>query len=94
MIFDQSVKYWIMESIMNDRQANRTSVGTTKHMSHNVKKTVPFYMCVQRRLKSTWASAQSDQSLRCTHEENLASLAILNAPSEYSSQTARMRKLI
>ena len=25
--------------------------------------------CVQRRLRSAWASAQSDQSLRCPHEE-------------------------
>ena len=29
------------------------------------------WVCVQRRLKSGWASAQSDQSLRCSHEESL-----------------------
>ena len=28
-------------------------------------------VCAQRRLKSAGASAQSDQSLRCPHEENL-----------------------
>ena len=28
-------------------------------------------MCAQRRLRSDWASAQSDQSLRCPHEETL-----------------------
>ena len=28
-------------------------------------------MCIQRRLRSAWASAQSDQSLRCSHEESL-----------------------
>ena len=28
-------------------------------------------MCAQRRLRSAWASTQSDQSLRCTHEESL-----------------------
>ena len=27
--------------------------------------------CAQRRLRSAWASAQSDQSLRCPHEETL-----------------------
>ena len=27
--------------------------------------------CAQRRLRSAWASAQSDQSLRCPHEESL-----------------------
>ena len=28
-------------------------------------------MCAQRSLRSAWASAQSDQSLRCPHEESL-----------------------
>ena len=28
-------------------------------------------MCAQRKLRSAWASAQSDQSLRCPHEESL-----------------------
>ena len=28
-------------------------------------------MCAQRRLRSAWASAQSDQSLPCPHEESL-----------------------
>ena len=28
-------------------------------------------LCAQRRLRSAWASAQSDQSLRCPHEETL-----------------------
>ena len=27
-------------------------------------------MCAQRNLRSAWASAQSDQSLRCPHEES------------------------
>ena len=30
-------------------------------------------MCAQRRLRSVWTSAQSDQSLRCSHEEALGS---------------------
>ena len=28
-------------------------------------------VCAQLRLRSAWASAQSDQSLRCPHEETL-----------------------
>ena len=28
-------------------------------------------MCARRRLRSTWASTQSDQRLRCAHEESL-----------------------
>ena len=35
-------------------------------------------MCTQQRLRSTWASAQSDQSLLCPHEESW-SLAIIRA---------------
>ena len=30
------------------------------------------WVCAQRRLRSAWTSAQSDQSLRCPHEESLA----------------------
>ena len=30
------------------------------------------WMCTQRRPRSAWASAQSDQSLRCPHEESLS----------------------
>ena len=33
-----------------------------------------YGMCAQRRLRSAWASAQSDQSLRCPHEETLSPL--------------------
>ena len=29
------------------------------------------WLCAQRRLRSAWASAQSDQSLRCPYEEAL-----------------------
>ena len=39
-------------------------------------------MCTQQRLRSAWASAQSDQSLRCPHEETL-SLATHWAHSKY-----------
>ena len=42
-------------------------------------------MCAQRRLKSTCASAQSDQTLQCPHEET-ESLAIENVPSVDSDQ--------
>ena len=43
-------------------------------------------MCAQWRLRSTWASAQSDHSLLCPHEEGW-SLAIIRAHSEASDQT-------
>ena len=30
-----------------------------------------MWLCAKRRLRSAWTSAQSDQSLRCLHEESL-----------------------
>ena len=50
-------------------------------------------MCVQRRLRSAWASAQSDQGLRCPHEEILGpSLPIERTVK--TDQTGRMPRLI
>ena len=43
---------------------------STYNMSRD--KTKPTkWVCAQQRLRSAWASAQSDQSLRCLHEETL-----------------------
>ena len=39
-------------------------------------------ICGQRRLRLAWASAQSDQNLRCPHEEKLGSLVTHWAHSE------------
>ena len=41
------------------------------------------WVCAQRRLRSAWASAQSDQSLRCPHEETL----IPKLPNERTAKT-------
>ena len=41
-----------------------------KQMSHDMTKPKKW-VCAQRRLRSAWASAKSDQSLRCPHEESL-----------------------
>ena len=40
-------------------------------------------MCAQRRLRSAWASAQSDQNFRCPHEESLGPYL----PTERASKT-------
>ena len=39
-------------------------------MSHDMTKPTKW-LCAQQRLRSAWASAQSDQSLRCLYEESL-----------------------
>ena len=49
-----------------------------------------MWLCAQRRLRSAWASTQSDQSLHCP----LGSLAPHWAHSEDSDQTGRMPRLI
>ena len=41
-----------------------------KDMSHDMTKPTKW-VCTQRRLRSAWASTQSDQGLRCLHEETL-----------------------
>ena len=53
---------------------------------------VPSGMCAQRRLKTSCASAQSDQSLRCPHEEILhpwlskkCPVRIMIEPREYAT---------
>ena len=51
-------------------------------------------MHTQQRLKSAWAAAQSDQSLRCPAWRKLGSLVTHWAHSEDSDQTGRMPRLI
>ena len=50
-------------------------------------------MCTQRRLRSAWASAQSDQSL-LTAWRKIGSITTLWAHREDSDQTGRMPRLI
>ena len=50
-------------------------------------------ICTQRRVGSAWASAESDQSLCCLHEES-GSLATHWAHSEDCDQIGRVPRLI
>ena len=50
-------------------------------------------MCAQRRLRSAWASAQSDQSLPCVHEESLGPKLPLKSTAK-TDQTGWMTRLI
>ena len=50
---------------------NRTGKETrNNNMSRDMTKPTKW-LCAQRRLRSVWASVQSDQSLRSPHEESL-----------------------
>ena len=55
---------------------------------------VPSDMSAQQSLKSACASAQSDQSFCCQHEETLLSWLSKNAPREDFDQTTQMHRLI
>ena len=61
-------------------------LGQLKHF-------LPEYMCTQRSLRSAYASAQSDQNLRCLPEGALAPWLPKKCPAK-TDQTARMRSLI
>ena len=49
---------------------NFIGISFENKMSRDMTKPTKW-LCAQRRLRSAWASAQSDQSLRCPHEETL-----------------------
>ena len=51
-------------------------------------------MCAQQRLGSAWASAQSDQSFRCSHEESLGPYLPTERTVEDSDQIVGMLRLI
>ena len=51
------------------------------------------WLCAQRRLRSAWASAQSDQSSLCT-QWVAKDPSFLHADSKDSDQTGRMPRLI
>ena len=50
-------------------------------------------LCTQQRLKSSWASAQSDQSLRCLHEETLGPQLLIECTVK-PVQTEQMPRLL
>ena len=53
-----------------------------------------LWLCAQRRLRSAWAFAQSDQSLRCPHEKIARVLSNPLSTSEDSDQSGQMPSLI
>ena len=62
------------------------------HLSRLVTKP-PMWLCAQRRLRSAWASTQSDQSL-LSAQWLAKGPSFLHADSENSDQTGRMPRLI
>ena len=64
----------------------------TEYISRDMTKPTKW-MCAQRRLRSAWASAQSDQSSLCA-QWVAKDPSFLYADSEDSDQTGRMPRLI
>ena len=69
----QIVKFGLSTSPLTSKhEHNKISVilCMSHYLSHDMTKPTKW-VCAQRRLRSAWASAQSDQSLRCLHKECL-----------------------
>ena len=71
-IYIALIKYvWQKDSLINfpqvtDRQFNTVRIATgRRHPASKLQVVAYNGMCTQRRLRSAWASAQPDQSLRC-----------------------------
>ena len=65
---DLGPKMMVWENLEND--STSFQYKQQKEMSRDMTKPTKW-VCAQRRLRPAWASAQSDQSLRCPHEETL-----------------------
>ena len=63
-----------------------------EQMSHIMEKPKKW-LCAQRRLRSAWASTQSDQSSLCA-QWVAKNPSFLHADNEDSDQTGRMLRLI
>ena len=64
------------------KQQGRTCKLMKTPLSCDMTKTTKW-LCAQRKLRSAWASAQSDQSHRCLHEESLCPYL----PTEHTAKT-------
>ena len=63
--------YWKKCQIQKSKSFPRDGcLNISGCLNHDMTKPAKW-VCAQRRLISAWASAQSDQSLRCPHEETL-----------------------
>ena len=87
MKVDQLEQAWFLACQTHRAQCNIIKIHELRHNKTNK------WVCVQWRLRSAWAPAQSDQSLRCPRIK-LWSLATHWAHSEDSDQTGRMPRLI
>ena len=61
-------------------------------MSRNIKPT--NWVSAQRRLRSAWASAQSDKNLRCPREESLGPELHTKRTAKTDDQTGRMPQFV
>ena len=64
-----------------------------RNMSHDMTK-LTKWVCAKRRLRSAWASAQSDQESLLGTQWVAKDPRFLHADSEHSDQTGRMPRLI
>ena len=85
------VHKYIMTALINARELYGTSITGPPEGYNNpavswaaAQQNQQNYLCAQRRLRSAWASAQTDQSLCCPHVKSIGSLATQNVHREDS----------
>ena len=89
----QSKVHWLTPPVFWMRLFIKESEGPIQlFMSRDMTKPTKW-VCAQRRLRSAWASAQSDQSLRCALNGQLKTQAFFMWTAK-TDQTGRMPRLI
>ena len=58
--------HMFLDTVLRQKMHNRWAAAGQKHQND---------LCAKKRLRSAWASAQSDRSLRCSHGETLDPLS-------------------
>ena len=91
-IWDGACCRWFDVNMLNCKSYTFFMPLAYFYMSHDMTKPTKW-LCAQRRLRSAWTSAQSDQSLRCALNVQLRTRAFLMWTGK-TGQTGRMPRLI
>ena len=83
----------ILEYTLHQRKKERKKEGISIYMYEPPHDRTNKMACAPSEDRSAWASAQSDQSFRCPHEESLGPYLPTERTSK-TNQTRRMPRLI
>ena len=81
LLLDISLEIFQCVSIIKHSFILCTERVNIMHLSHDMTKPTKW-LCVERRLRSARASTQSDQRLRCPHEESLGQHLLIESTAK------------